>query len=75
MAVDELVEKFEKSKVAEALRVTVVGTRLIVDVESGRIRGYVIGARNRRLRVRIDGYIILWDPEADAVVWAGGRGQ
>jgi len=75
MAVEELAEKFERSKIAEALKVQVVGGRLIVDVETGKIRGYVVGtANNGRLRMRIDGYTVVWDPETDAITWAGGRG-
>jgi len=72
---DGAVEKFEKSKIAEHLRIQVVGGRLLVDVGDGRIRGYVIGRDRRgRLRLRIDGHLVVWDPESDAVVWATGRG-
>jgi len=70
----ELAEKFGKSKLAEALRVEVVGGRLLVDVETGRVRGYFVAIRGGRLRMRVDGYSIVWDPETDTVVWAGGRG-
>jgi len=76
MAVDfsEIAEKFRKSKLAEALRVEVVGGRLLVDVETGRVRGYFVAIRGGRLRMRVDGYTVVWDPETDMVVWAGGRG-
>ncbi|MEM1597076.1 MAG: hypothetical protein QXP31_04335 [Pyrobaculum sp.] len=67
-------EAFRKSKLAEALRVDVVGSRLLVDVETGRVRGYFIAVRQGRVRMRIDGYTVVWDPEADTVLWAGGRG-
>jgi len=70
----ELAEKFEKSKLAEALRVQVVGGRLLVDVETGRVRGYFVAVRGGRLRMRVDGYTAVWDPETDTVAWAGGRG-
>jgi len=77
--VDELAEKFGQSKIAEALRIQVVGGRLLVDVESGKVRGYAMRTANSKgrtiLRMRIDGYYISWDPETDTVVWAGGRGQ
>ena len=76
--VSELAERFGKSKLAEALRVQVVD-RLLVDVETGRVRGFLVGATagkngNPRLRLRVDGYTVVWDPETDVVVWAGGRG-
>ncbi|AAL64066.1 hypothetical protein [Pyrobaculum aerophilum] len=71
----QLAEQFRKSKLAESLRVDVVGNRLLVDVETGRVRGYFITARRGRLRMRIDGYTVVWDPETDTVVWAGGRGN
>jgi len=72
--ISNVAESFEKSKVAEALRVQVVGGRLLVDVETGRVRGYLVAVRNGRLRMRIDGYTVVWDPETDTVTWAGGRG-
>jgi len=76
MAADfsEIAEKFRKSKLVEALRVEVVGGRLLVDVETGRVRGYFVAIRRGRLRMRVDGYTVVWDPETDTVVWAGGRG-
>jgi len=55
--------------------VEVVGDRLLVDVETGRVRSYIIAVRKGRVRMRVDGYTVVWDPEADTVVWAGGRGQ
>ncbi|MGB9703938.1 MAG: hypothetical protein ACPL3C_00690 [Pyrobaculum sp.] len=77
MAADfsQAAEQFRKSKLAEALRVEVVGDRLLVDVETGRVRGYIIAVRKGRVRIRVDGYTVVWDPETDTVVWAGGRGQ
>ncbi|ABL88076.1 conserved hypothetical protein [Pyrobaculum islandicum DSM 4184] len=76
MATDfsQAAEQFRKSKLAEALRVDVVGNRLIVDVETGRVRGYIIAVRKGRVRMRVDGYTVVWDPETDTVTWAGGRG-
>jgi len=80
MSEDELAEKFNQSKVAEALRVQVVGGKLLVDVESGKIRGYVVRASSYKngkavLRMYIDGYYISWDHETDVVTWARGRGK
>jgi len=72
--ISNVAESFEKSKVAEALRVQVVGGRLLVDVETGRVRGYLVAVRNGRLRMRVDGYTVVWDAETDTVTWAGGRG-
>jgi len=73
--VADVAEKFEKSKTAENLRITVVGGRLLVDVMTGKIRGFIRRVdKNGRLRMQIDGYAVVWDPEADAVVWAAGRG-
>lgn len=76
MATDfsQVAEQFRRSKLAEALRVEVAGNRLLIDVETGRVRGYFIAVRRGRLRMRIDGFTVVWDPETDAVVWAGGRG-
>lgn len=76
MSVDfsQIAEQFRKSKLAEALRVDVVGNRLLVDVETGRIRGFFIAVRRGRLRMKVDGYTVVWDPETDSIVWAGGRG-
>lgn len=76
MAVDfsQIAEQFRKSKIAEALRIDVVGNRLLVDVETGKIRGFFIAVRRGRLRMKVDGYTVVWDPETDSVVWAGGRG-
>jgi hypothetical protein len=70
----QVAEQFRKSKLAETLRVDVVGNRLIVDVETGKIRGYFLAIRRGRVRMRIDGYTVVWDPETDTVIWAGGRG-
>ncbi|ABP51377.1 MULTISPECIES: hypothetical protein [Pyrobaculum] len=76
MAVDfsQIAEQFRKSKIAEALRIDVVGNRLLVDVETGKIRGFFIAVRRGRLRMKVDGYTVVWDPETDSVIWAGGRG-
>ncbi|AFA38331.1 hypothetical protein Pogu_0304 [Pyrobaculum oguniense TE7] len=76
MAVDfsQIAEQFRKSKIAEALRIDVVGNRLLVDVETGKIRGFFIAVRRGRVRMKVDGYTVVWDPETDSVVWAGGRG-
>ena len=76
MATDiaQAAEQFRKSKLAEALRVDVAGNRLLIDIETGRVRGYLIAVRRGRVRMRIDGYTVVWDPETDTVVWAGGRG-
>jgi len=54
--------------------VEVTGNRLLIDVETGRVRRYFIAVRRGRLRMRIDGFTVVWDPETDTVVWAGGRG-
>ena len=53
MAADfsEIADRFRKSKLAEALRVEVVGGRLLVDVETGRVRGYFVAIRGGRLRM------------------------
>ncbi|ACB40353.1 hypothetical protein [Pyrobaculum neutrophilum] len=77
MAADlpQVAEQLRRSKLAEALRIDVVGGRLVVDVETGKVRGYIIAVRRGRVRMRIDGYTIVWDPETDTVTWAGGRGQ
>lgn len=77
MAADlpQVAEQLRRSKLAEALRIDVVGNRLVVDVETGKVRGYIIAVRRGRVRMRIDGYTIVWDPETDTVTWAGGRGQ
>lgn len=77
MATDfsQAAEQLRKSKLAESLRVEIVGDRLLVDVETGRARGYIIAVRKGRVRMRVDGYTVVWDPETDTVVWAGGRGQ
>jgi len=80
MSEEELAEKFGQSKTAEALRVQVVGGRLIVDVETGKVRGYIIRTTSYKngkavLRLYIDGFYISWDPEVDAVTWARGRGK
>jgi len=44
MATDfsQIAEQFRRSKLAEALRVEVAGNRLLIDVETGRVRGYLL---------------------------------